>query len=64
MLNGRKLWITNAIEAGLFIVFANVNPDAGYKGITAFLVEPAVSRDSPSARRKTNSVSALRAPVS
>ena len=39
LLNGRKLWITNANEAGLFIVFANVNPDAGYKGITAFLVE-------------------------
>ena len=39
ILNGRKLWITNADEAGLFIVFANVNPDAGYRGITAFLVE-------------------------
>src|SRR2546421_389299 len=39
VLNGRKLWITNASEAGLFIVFANVNPDAGYRGITAFLVE-------------------------
>src|SRR5882762_5096533 len=39
LLNGRKLWITNAIEAQLFIVFANVNPDQGYKGITAFLVE-------------------------
>ena len=39
LLNGRKLWITNAIEANLFIVFANVNPDLGYKGITAFLVE-------------------------
>jgi butyryl-CoA dehydrogenase/short/branched chain acyl-CoA dehydrogenase len=39
VLNGRKLWITNAREAGLFIVFANVNPEAGYRGITAFLVE-------------------------
>jgi alkylation response protein AidB-like acyl-CoA dehydrogenase len=39
ILNGRKLWITNANEAGLFIVFANVKPDAGYRGITAFLVE-------------------------
>jgi alkylation response protein AidB-like acyl-CoA dehydrogenase len=38
-LTGRKLWITNANEASLFIVFANVNPDAGYRGITAFLVE-------------------------
>jgi short/branched chain acyl-CoA dehydrogenase len=39
VLNGQKLWITNAHEAGIFIVFANANPDAGYKGITAFLVE-------------------------
>ncbi len=39
LLNGRKLWITNALEAGLFIVFANANPDLGYKGITAFLIE-------------------------
>jgi len=39
VLNGRKLWITNAKEAGLFIVFANVNPEFGYKGITAFLIE-------------------------
>jgi len=39
VLTGRKLWITNGNEAGLFIVFANVNPDAGYRGITAFLVE-------------------------
>ncbi|MGE0392384.1 MAG: acyl-CoA dehydrogenase [Vicinamibacterales bacterium] len=39
VLTGRKLWITNGNEANLFIVFANVNPDAGYKGITAFLVE-------------------------
>jgi alkylation response protein AidB-like acyl-CoA dehydrogenase len=38
-LNGRKLWITNGNEADLFIVFANVNPDAGYRGITAFLIE-------------------------
>jgi len=38
-LNGRKLWITNGYEADLFIVFANVNPEAGYRGITAFLVE-------------------------
>ena len=39
MLNGRKLWITNGNEADLFVVFANVNPEAGYRGITAFLVE-------------------------
>jgi alkylation response protein AidB-like acyl-CoA dehydrogenase len=38
-LNGRKLWITNGNEADLFIVFANVNPEAGYRGITGFLVE-------------------------
>jgi len=40
ILNGRKLWITNAKEAGLFILFATVNRELGYKGITAFLVEP------------------------
>jgi alkylation response protein AidB-like acyl-CoA dehydrogenase len=39
VLNGRKLWITNGNEAGLFIVMATVDPDAGYRGITAFLVE-------------------------
>jgi alkylation response protein AidB-like acyl-CoA dehydrogenase len=39
LLNGRKLWITNANEAGIFIVFANVDPGKGYKGITAFIVE-------------------------
>jgi alkylation response protein AidB-like acyl-CoA dehydrogenase len=38
-LTGRKMWITNGNEADLFIVFANVNPEAGYRGITAFLVE-------------------------
>jgi butyryl-CoA dehydrogenase/short/branched chain acyl-CoA dehydrogenase len=38
-LTGRKLWITNAAEAGLFLVFATVDPAAGYKGITCFLVE-------------------------
>ena len=43
VLNGRKLWITNAKEAGLFVVFATVNRGLGYKGITAFLVE----RDQP-----------------
>ncbi len=39
VLNGQKLWITNAKEAGLFIVFATIDPAAGYKGVTAFLVE-------------------------
>ena len=38
-LTGRKFWITNGAEAGFFIVFANVDPSKGYKGITAFLVE-------------------------
>lgn len=42
-INGRKLWITNGAEAGLYIIFANADPDAGYRGITAFLVE----RDAP-----------------
>src|SRR3954466_36527 len=39
VLNGRKLWITNAKEAGVFIMLATVDPSAGYKGITAFIVE-------------------------
>jgi alkylation response protein AidB-like acyl-CoA dehydrogenase len=43
VLNGRKLWISNAAEADLFIVFATVDPSAGYKGITAFIIE----RDTP-----------------
>jgi alkylation response protein AidB-like acyl-CoA dehydrogenase len=43
VLNGRKLWITNGSEAGIFIVFATVDPGAGYRGITAFIVD----RDCP-----------------
>jgi alkylation response protein AidB-like acyl-CoA dehydrogenase len=39
ILNGQKLWITNGAEAGVFVIFANANPSAGYKGITAFIVE-------------------------
>jgi butyryl-CoA dehydrogenase/short/branched chain acyl-CoA dehydrogenase len=46
VLNGQKLWITNAAEAGIFLVFANINPEAGYKGITCFIVE----RDTPGFR--------------
>ena len=42
-LSGRKLWITNAAEAGIFLVFATIDPAAGYRGITCFLVE----RDMP-----------------
>ena len=38
-LTGQKLWITNGNEADIFVLFATVNPDAGYKGITAFIVE-------------------------
>jgi alkylation response protein AidB-like acyl-CoA dehydrogenase len=38
-LTGQKLWITNAAEAEIFIIFANVDPEKGYKGITAFIVE-------------------------
>jgi alkylation response protein AidB-like acyl-CoA dehydrogenase len=39
ILDGRKLWITNGGEAGAFIIFANTNPEIGYRGITAFVVE-------------------------
>lgn len=42
-LTGRKLWISNAREAGLFLIFATIDPAAGYRGITAFMVE----KDSP-----------------
>jgi alkylation response protein AidB-like acyl-CoA dehydrogenase len=42
-LSGRKMWISNAAESGIFVVFANADPSAGYRGITAFLVE----RDMP-----------------
>ncbi len=45
-ISGRKLWITNAAEAGVFLVFATVDPSAGYKGITCFLIE----RDTPGFR--------------
>jgi alkylation response protein AidB-like acyl-CoA dehydrogenase len=38
-LNGRKMWITNGAEAGIYVVFANADPSKGYKGITAFIVE-------------------------
>jgi alkylation response protein AidB-like acyl-CoA dehydrogenase len=43
ILNGSKLWITNGAEAGVYVVFATIDPAAGYKGITAFLVD----RDAP-----------------
>jgi len=43
VLNGRKLWITNSKEADLFVLFATLDPAAGYKGITAFLVEKSFS---------------------
>lgn len=39
LLNGQKLWITNGNEAEIFILFANANPEAGYRGITAFIIE-------------------------
>ncbi|KAF3903017.1 hypothetical protein ABW20_dc0109654 [Dactylellina cionopaga] len=39
VLNGSKMWITNAMESDIFIIFANLNPSAGYKGITAFIAE-------------------------
>ncbi|KAF7731546.1 hypothetical protein EC973_009310 [Apophysomyces ossiformis] len=39
LLNGSKMWISNSAEAGIFVIFANVDPSKGYKGITAFVVE-------------------------
>jgi butyryl-CoA dehydrogenase/short/branched chain acyl-CoA dehydrogenase len=46
LLSGQKLWITNAQEAGLFLLFANASPEAGYRGITCFLI----GRDTPGFR--------------
>src|SRR6266436_2305454 len=43
VINGRKLWITNGKEAEIFVLFANANPEAGYRGITAFIVEKSFS---------------------
>src|SRR6266700_2070631 len=43
LLTGRKLWITNAAESGIFLLFANVNPEAGYRGVTAFLIDRATA---------------------
>jgi alkylation response protein AidB-like acyl-CoA dehydrogenase len=39
VLSGRKMWITNGAEAQIYVIFANAEPSAGYKGITAFIVE-------------------------
>ena len=63
VLNGRKLWISNAKEAGLFIVFATVDASAGYKGITAFLWRK-TRRDSRWAAKKTSWAFARRARAS
>src|SRR2546423_3799749 len=43
VLNGRKLWITNGKEAEIFVLFANANPEAGYRGITAFIIDKATA---------------------
>ena len=63
-LTGRKLWITNANEADLFIVFATVNPDAGYKGHHRVRHRAGIRGILVSARRKTSSASAPAAPAS
>ena len=63
IISGRKLFITNALEADLFIVFATADPSAGYRGITAFLVE----REDDGftvGRKKRSSASAPAAPAS
>ena len=66
-LTGRKFWITNGAEAGAFIVFANVDPSKGYKGITAFIIERECPACSPACRPRTPGTSwafAPRAPPS
>lgn len=51
-INGSKMWITNSLEAGFFIVFANLDPSKGYKGITAFIVEKGTKGFSISKKEK------------
>ena len=63
ILTGRKMWITNGAEAGIYVVFANTNPAAGYKGITAFIVERGFAGFSVG-RKEESSASAPRAPPS
>jgi alkylation response protein AidB-like acyl-CoA dehydrogenase len=63
VLNGQKLWITNAKEAGLFIVFATLDPTLGYKA-SLHSSSTKTPPDSPSAKKKTNSASAPAAPAS
>ena len=63
-LTGRKLWITNAAEAELFIVMATLDPSKGYKGITELPGREVASPASASARRRTSSGSAPPRPAS
>ena len=51
-ISGSKMWITNSLEADFFIVFANLNPDKGYKGITAFVVDKSMKGFSISKKEK------------
>lgn len=51
-INGEKMWITNSKEAGFFIVFANLDPSKGYKGISAFVVEKGTKGFSISKKEK------------
>lgn len=51
-INGEKMWITNSLEAGFFIVFANLDPSKGYKGISAFVVEKGTKGFSISKKEK------------
>ena len=53
-LNGVKMWISNALEASLFIIFANANPELGYKGITAFIVDKEEAKDALLIGKKEN----------
>ena len=58
VLDGCKLWITNALEAGIFLVIANANPEAGCKGIACFISSSADRQVSRWNARKTSSASA------
>ena len=64
VLNGTKYWITNGPDADTLVVYAKTDPEAGAKGITAFLVEKTTTRASPPARTSTSSACAARTPPS
>ena len=64
VLNGSKMWITNGPDADVLVVYAKTDPDAGPRGITAFIIEKGLSRVSPPRRSSTSSACADPTPAS